>query len=175
MSEPEHNPSTYDAASHSVYQFSAFNGKNEEISLSKYQGKVLLIINVASHCGFTGQYKDLAAIYDKYHPRGFEILAFPCNQFGHQEPGTHEEICSLAEKKYGAKFEIFQKIDVNGPKALPLYRYLKSEIHGLLTDDIKWNFAKFLVDKKGRPRYRFGSSHTPHDCEKDIEKLLQEP
>lgn len=156
-----------------VYSFHAKSLNGEEIPLEKFQGKALLIVNVASKCGFTPQYEGLEAIYKKYKDRGFEILAFPCNQFGAQEPGDAEEIKNFCKLTYDVTFPMFQKIDVNGENAHPLYKFLKSEEKGLLgTEGIKWNFTKFLIDKKGHVVERFAPTTKPQDLEKDIKKIL---
>lgn len=162
-----------DIAKKNIYDFTVKNIDNEEISLSKYKNKVLLIVNVASKCGFTGQYEGLEKLYKKYENKDFMILGFPSNQFGGQEPGTNEEIKSFCSLTYGVSFDMFAKIDVNGQHAIPLYRYLKSEASGLLgSSSIKWNFTKFLVDKKGKVLKRYGSMTKPKDIEEDIKKLL---
>jgi len=142
-------------------------------SLSRYKDKVLLIVNTASRCGFTPQYKGLEALYKKMHARGLEVLGFPCNQFGAQEPGSEEEIESFCELNYGVTFPLFAKIDVNGKNAAPLYEYLKTSRPGLLgSEAIKWNFTKFLVDRKGRVVERYAPKVEPEAIAADIEKLL---
>jgi glutathione peroxidase len=142
-------------------------------SLSRYKDKVLLIVNTASQCGFTPQYKGLEALYKKMHARGLEVLGFPCNQFGAQEPGSEEEIESFCEVNYGVTFPMFAKIDVNGKNAAPLYEYLKTSRPGLLgSEAIKWNFTKFLVDRKGRVVERYAPKVEPEAIAADIEKLL---
>ncbi|MBY8823003.1 glutathione peroxidase [Sphingomonas colocasiae] len=142
-------------------------------ALADYAGKVVLIVNVASRCGFTPQYAGLEALYRKYRERGFEILAFPCNQFGAQEPGDAEEIANFCSLTYDVTFPLMAKIEVNGPGADPLYDYLKSEKPGLLgSKAIKWNFTKFLVDRTGRPVKRYAPTDKPEALEKDIEALL---
>ncbi len=157
----------------SLYEFSATlnNGKNKK--LSAYKGKVLLIVNTASKCGFTPQYKGLQDLYAKFKDRGFELLAFPCDQFGHQEPGSDEQIKSFCEVNYGVEFPLFAKIDVNGDGAHPLYKFLKSEKGGMLGDSIKWNFTKFLVDKHGNVIERYAPTTPPERIAPDIEKQLQ--
>ena len=157
----------------SIYDFKVKDNSSKEVSLDKYKGKVVLIVNVASKCGFTPQYKDLQEVYKNYKDNGFEILAFPCNQFGAQEPGTNEEIKSFCELNYSVTFPIFDKIDVNGPKADPLYKYLTKEISGFITDDIKWNFTKFLIGKDGIPVERYASTTNPTKIAEDIDKLLK--
>lgn len=144
-----------------------------EKSLSEYAGKALLIVNVASKCGFTPQYEGLEKIYKKYKDRGFEVLGFPCNQFGSQEPGNEAEIKNFCSLTYDVSFPLFAKIDVNGDNAAPLYKFLKSEQKGILgTEAIKWNFTKFLVSKTGEVLDRFAPTSAPESLEKDIEKIL---
>jgi len=143
------------------------------VNLSDFKGKVLLIVNVASKCGFTPQYEGLEKLYRKYKDKGFEILAFPCNQFGNQEPGTNEEIKNFCSTKYNVTFRLFDKIDVNGPNTHPLYKFLKEAKPGLMgSKDIKWNFTKFLIDRNGNVVERYAPQTTPESIEKDIEKLL---
>jgi glutathione peroxidase len=157
----------------SVYDFSVKDIHGKEQKLDRYKDKVMLIVNVASKCGFTPQYKGLEALYEKMHSRGLEVLGFPCNQFGAQEPGTEKEIESFCELNYGVKFPLFAKIDVNGDDTAPLYKYLKKTKPGLLgTEAIKWNFTKFLVDRKGNVIERYGSNVEPAAIAPDIEKLL---
>jgi glutathione peroxidase len=141
--------------------------------LRDYAGKVLLIVNVASKCGFTPQYKGLEALYEKYADRGLVVLGFPCNQFGAQEPGSESEIATFCSTTYGVNFPMFAKIDVNGEKAHPLYKQLKHDAPGLLgSEAIKWNFTKFLVDRSGKVVRRYAPTDTPQSIEKDIEALL---
>jgi len=156
----------------SIYDFTAKlnDGKNKK--LGDYKGKVLLIVNTASKCGFTPQYKGLQELYAKYRDRGLELLAFPCDQFGHQEPGSNDEIKSFCELNYGVEFPLFSKIEVNGADAHPLYKFLKSEKGGLLGDNIKWNFTKFLVDKQGNVIERYAPTTPPERIAPDIEKQL---
>lgn len=156
----------------SIYDFTVKNSKEEAVSLSNYKEKVLLIVNTASNCGFTPQYKDLQALYDQYHEQGLEILAFPCTQFGNQEPGTNDDIQSFCQINYGLSFPVFAKIEVNGDNADPLYKFLKSEKGGILGSKIKWNFTKFLVDRNGQVVERFAPTLSPADMKGDIEKLL---
>ena len=157
----------------SVYGFQVRNIKNESVSLEQYRGKALLIVNTASKCGFTPQYKGLDELYRKFSPRGLVVLAFPCNQFGEQEPGTEAEIAEFCELNYGVTFPIFAKIDVNGATTAPAFKYLKSEAPGLLgTEAIKWNFTKFFVDKNGKVRKRYAPTDTPEDIAKDLESLV---
>nr|AON96407.1 phospholipid hydroperoxide glutathione peroxidase 1 [Neoseiulus barkeri] len=155
-----------------IYDFVVKGMKGEDISLKKYEGKVCLIVNVASRCGLTDQYAGLQKLYDDHKANGLEILGFPCNQFGGQEPGTEEEIKSFCSLKYNVTFDMFKKIDVNGANASPLYKFLKSEQHGFLTDDIKWNFTKFLVDRSGKPVKRYAPQDSPSSLEKDIIEYL---
>ncbi|PKI53979.1 probable phospholipid hydroperoxide glutathione peroxidase [Punica granatum] len=160
-------------SSKSVHEFIVKDAKGNDVNLSQYKGKVLLIVNVASQCGYTDQhYAEMAQLYEKYKDQGLEILAFPCNQFGAQEPGTNEEIQELACNRFKAKYPLFAKIDVNGQKQTPLYKYLKSSKSGLFRESIKWNFTKFLVDKQGNVVGRFTPENTPPGIEKDIKKLL---
>jgi glutathione peroxidase len=157
----------------SVYEFKAKDITGQEQTLSSYQDKVLLIVNVASQCGFTYQYKGLEEVYEKYKDRGLVVLGFPCNQFGSQEPGDEKEIASFCSLKYDVKFPLFAKIDVNGKNEHPLYAYLKEERPGLLgTEAIKWNFTKFLIDRKGQPIKRFAPRDEPAALSSEIEKLL---
>jgi glutathione peroxidase len=157
----------------SVYDFSARLGSGEERSLDAYRGKVLLIVNVASKCGFTPQYKGLQALYEQFGPRGFEILGFPCDQFGHQEPGSDAEIAAFCDTSYRVTFPIFSKIEVNGANAHPLYVWLKAQKGGgLLGSGIKWNFTKFLIDRKGGVVSRFPPTTKPESLVKDVEALL---
>jgi len=147
------------------------NGTKEQ-SLD-YADKVLLVVNVASECGFTSQYKDLQTLYEEFHSRGLEILAFPCNQFGGQEPGTPQQIEEFCSTKFGITFPIFQKTDVNGPHTHPLFVYLKTAAPGLLgTEAIKWNFTKFLIGRDGLPVKRYASASSPSSISADIQKLL---
>ncbi len=156
----------------SLYDISVKRG-SEEIPLSKYKDKVLLIVNTASQCGFTPQYTGLQSTYEKLNPKGFEILAFPCNQFGEQEPGSDEEIKTFCERTFQTTFPIFSKIEVNGPNTDPLYEHLKKQAGGFLGfDDIKWNFTKFLIDKTGKVVKRYAPMTTPEDIEKDIVNLM---
>jgi len=157
-----------------VHDFKAKTIDGKETSLSDYRDKALLIVNVASKCGFTPQYEGLEKLYKKYKDRGFFVLGFPCNQFGSQEPGTEEEIKSFCSLNFGVTFPLFSKIEVNGPNAHPLYKYLTSEKPGILgTESIKWNFTKFLVNRKGEPIKRYASADKPESLEKDVEKALQ--
>ena len=157
----------------SVLDSKARSLSGEEIDLSRYKGKVLVIVNTASKCGFTNQYAGLEELYEKYKDKGLEILGFPCNQFGGQEPGSEEEIANFCQKNYGVDFQMFEKVDVNGSDAHPLYKFLTHEAPGALkTEAIKWNFTKFLVDKNGKVLKRFAPNVAPKDLESDIEKQL---
>jgi len=157
----------------SIYDFSVDDIHGKTVKMSAYRGKVLLIVNTASKCGFTPQYKGLEALYVKLRARGLEVLGFPCNQFGAQEPGTEEEIETFCEVNYGVTFPLFAKIDVNGADTAPLYRHLKSEKPGLLgSEAIKWNFTKFLVDRDGNVVERYAPNTEPESLAGDIQKLL---
>jgi glutathione peroxidase len=155
-----------------IYDFSARLGSGEEKSLADYRGQVLLVVNVASKCGFTPQYKGLQALHAEYGPRGFAVLAFPCDQFGHQEPGTDAEIAGFCDTNYGVTFPLFAKIAVNGDGAHPLYVWLKSQKGGLLGNGIKWNFTKFLIDRAGEVRTRYAPTAKPESIAPDIAALL---
>ncbi len=155
-----------------IYDYTVKDAEGQDVSLSDYKGKVLLIVNTATGCGFTPQYNGLQVLYEKYREQGFEILDFPCNQFANQAPGTDAEIVSFCQLRYQITFRTFHKIDVNGEKEEPLYTYLKSQQKGILGSKIKWNFTKFLVDRDGNVVARFGSATKPEDLEDDIKKLL---
>ncbi|CBL44938.1 Glutathione peroxidase [gamma proteobacterium HdN1] len=158
-----------------VFDFSATDLKGAEQALEQYQGKVLLIVNTASKCGFTPQYEGLEALWEKYAAQGLVVLGFPCNQFGHQEPGTSEQIASFCDLNYGVSFPMFGRIDVNGAAAHPLFAHLKKAAPGLLgTEAIKWNFTKFLVNRKGEVVARFASKDRPASIENRIQSLLAE-
>jgi len=157
-----------------IYQFTVKNNAGEEVSLEQYKGKTLLIVNTASDCGFTPQYQGLQTLYNTYQEQGLEILAFPCNQFGKQEKGSNEEIKSFCDLRFNIKFPLFEKIDVNGDNAHPLYNFLKSQAPGILgSKGIKWNFTKFLVNKEGKVIKRFAPTIKPEALTADIEKLLK--
>lgn len=157
----------------SVYDFTAQLLNGEDKALSDYQGKVLLIVNTASECGFTPQYKGLQEMYEQFKDQTFEILGFPCNQFGGQEPGSNEDIASFCQRNYGVSFPMFAKVDVNGDEAHPLFTYLKNEAPGALgSKSIKWNFTKFLVDKDGRVVKRYSSNDKPESIVDDIKDYL---
>lgn len=155
----------------SIYDFKVKDMFNEEVDMSEYKGKALLIVNTATGCGFTPQYEGLEALYKKYKDQGFEILDFPCNQFGHQAPGSDKEIREFCTAKYDVSFRQFKKIDVNGKEEEPLYTYLKSQKGGLFKK-IKWNFTKFLVDKEGNVVARFAPTKKPEDIEDMIKEVL---
>ncbi|MEI6835693.1 MAG: glutathione peroxidase [Candidatus Falkowbacteria bacterium] len=154
------------------YNFEAENIKGERVKMSDYQGKMVLVVNVASHCGFTPQYAGLEKLYQDYKDQGLIILAFPCNQFAGQEPGEAAEIMSFCQLNYGVTFPIFSKIKVNGKEAHPLYNYLKSELPDILGARIKWNFTKFLIDRQGRPLKRFSPQDTPEMITKYLQKII---
>ncbi len=159
----------------SIYDFTVKTIDEKEISLSAYKGKVLLIVNVASECGFTPQYEGLEKLYRKYKDKGFMVLGFPSNQFGKQEPKSNKEIHFFCQGTYDVTFDMFAKVDVNGDNAIPLYNYLKQEQSGVLwTEAIKWNFTKFLIDREGHVIKRYGSSTKPQSIAKDIEELLED-
>ena len=157
----------------SVYDYSAKTLDGQDVSLADYRGQVLLIVNTASKCGFTPQYEGLEALYKAYRDRGFTVLAFPCNQFGAQEPGNAEEIASFCSLTYDVTFPVMSKIDVNGADAHPLYKFLKKEQKGVLgTEAIKWNFTKFLIGKDGEVVERFAPTGKPEDLKVAVEALL---
>ncbi|MDX2108566.1 MAG: glutathione peroxidase [Candidatus Melainabacteria bacterium] len=157
----------------SIYDFQAKTLDGKDLDLSTYKGDVLVIVNTASKCGFTNQYEGLQDLHQKFHTKGLRVLGFPCNQFGSQEPGSESEIGAFCQKNYGVEFQMFEKIDVNGAHAHPLYKYLTSEAPGLAgTEAIKWNFTKFLVDKNGKVLKRYAPDVKPQDMVKDIEAQL---
>mgnify|MGYP000191599327 CR=1 FL=1 len=156
-----------------IYQFSVIDNTGESVALSTYQNKVLLIVNTASDCGFTPQYKGLQELYQKHQAEGLEVLAFPCNQFKQQEKGSNEEIKQFCDLRFNIKFPLFSKIDVNGENTDPLFNYLKTQAPGILgSKNIKWNFTKFLVNKEGNVVKRYAPTTKPEAIESDIEKLL---
>jgi glutathione peroxidase len=158
----------------SIYDFNVKTIDGEEISMQKYKGKVLLIVNVASKCGFTSQYEGLENLFEKYKNEDFMVLGFPSNQFANQEPESNEKIKEFCSLTYEVKFDMFAKVDVNGDNEAPLYKFLKSNQKGILgTENIKWNFTKFLVDKDGNIINRYASTTTPESIEDDIKKLLK--
>jgi glutathione peroxidase len=158
-----------------IYAFTVKKADGSSQSLSDFKGKVLLVVNVASKCGFTPQYTGLEELYKKYHEKGLVVVGFPCNQFGHQEPGSDEEIQKFCKLTYDVEFPIMSKVDVNGDHADPLYNWLKSSAPGILgTEAIKWNFTKFLVSRKGKVLDRFAPATKPQDTTEAIEKALAE-
>lgn len=158
----------------SIYQFSANSIDGETVVLENYRGKVLLIVNTASQCGFTPQYRELEALYQTYKSRGLEILGFPCNQFGRQEPGNSQAIASFCQLNYGVSFPLFEKVEVNGKNAHPLFDYLKAAAPGLFgSESIKWNFSKFLLGRDGKVHKRYAPIVPPSAIVKDIERLLE--
>ncbi|MGH8040826.1 MAG: glutathione peroxidase [Rudaea sp.] len=157
----------------SIYDFSAKTIDGDEEKLAAYKGKTLLVVNVASKCGFTPQYTGLEGLYEKFKAQGLVVLGFPCDQFGHQEPGDEAEIRNFCSLNYGVKFPLFAKIEVNGADAHPLYQYLKREARGVLgSESIKWNFTKFLIDKDGKVVTRYAPTDTPEKIGKDLAGLL---
>ncbi|NNG81740.1 MULTISPECIES: glutathione peroxidase [Acinetobacter Taxon 24D] len=155
-----------------IYQFEAelLDGKNK--SFADYEGKVLLIVNTASKCGFTPQFAGLEKLYEKYKDQGLEVLGFPCNQFGGQDPGSNEQIGAYCQKNYGVTFPMFSKVDVKGPEAHILFRYLTNNSKGILGNGIKWNFTKFLIGKDGKVLNRFAPTTKPEDMESEVEAAL---
>ncbi|MCX7922561.1 MAG: glutathione peroxidase [Clostridia bacterium] len=156
-----------------IYDFSISSASGEEIPMARYKGKVLLIVNTASKCGFAPQYNELQELYSQYGEQKFDILAFPCNQFGHQEPGTNKEIGNFCTLNFGVTFPVMAKIDVNGPTAHPLYKFLQEKSPGILGKSIKWNFTKFLIDEKGNIVARFSPTTSPTKLKDQIEELLK--
>ena len=157
----------------SIYDFTVKDAQGSDVRLSDYKGKVLLIVNTATGCGFTPQYEGLQTLYETYQAQGLEILDFPCNQFGHQAPGTEEEIVTFCKGRFGVTFRQFAKINVNGEDESPLYAYLKSQKGGVLGSNIKWNFTKFLVDRDGHVVERYAPTVTPESIENRIKELLK--
>ncbi|MFF0825514.1 glutathione peroxidase [Brevibacillus sp. NPDC003359] len=156
----------------SLYDIAVKTISGEEKTLTAFKGHVLLIVNVASQCGLTPQYKGLQELYERYQDKGLVVLGFPCNQFAGQEPGTEEEIATFCDRNYGVTFPLFAKLDVNGPGTHPLYQYLKEHAPNEENQDIEWNFAKFLVDKNGHVVKRIGARTQPEELVSDIESLL---
>ncbi len=154
------------------YNLEAKKINGETVSMSDYKSKTIIIVNTASKCGFTPQFEGLEKLYEKYKDQGLTILGFPCNQFGKQEPGVGEEIQVFCQQNYGVTFPIFDKIDVNGSNAHPIFKYLKSNLGGFLGSSIKWNFTKFVINKNGTPIKRFGPTTKPEDMESFIKSLL---
>ena len=154
------------------YDFKAKKMNGQEVSMEDYKGKVVVIVNTASKCGFTPQFKELEEIYKEYNEQGFEILGFPCNQFKSQDPATNEEINNFCQLNYGVTFTMFEKINVNGEDAHPLYKFLQNEAKGILGGKIKWNFTKFLINREGEVIERYAPATAPVKMKKDIEKLL---
>ncbi|PJI10320.1 MULTISPECIES: glutathione peroxidase [Clostridium] len=154
------------------YDFSARKMNGKEINMNEYKGKVILVVNTASKCGFTPQLKGLEDLYAGYKDKGFEILGFPCNQFANQDPGTNKEISEFCLVNYGVTFTMFEKIDVNGKNAHPIYKFLKEKAKGILGSAIKWNFTKFLIDRDGNVIRRYAPTVVPEKIKNDIEKLL---
>lgn len=161
--------------SDTIYQFDAILNNGETVDFKDYEGKVLLIVNTASKCGFTPQYDGLQGLYQEYGSQGLVVLGFPCDQFGHQEPGGDAEIQEFCSLNFNVNFPLFKKIDVNGANAAPIYKYMKQEATGVMgSKSIKWNFTKFLVNKQGKVVKRYASTTKPAEMTKDIEKLLAE-
>jgi glutathione peroxidase len=158
--------------SENVYQFNFSQLDGEEVSLSKFKGKAILVVNTASFCGLTYHYTGLEKLYQEYKEKGLVIIGFPCNQFGKQEPGTSEEINDFCNLNYDVTFPMSTKVDVNGKNAHPLFRYLKNELKGTLTNNVKWNFTKFLIDRNGVPFKRFSSTIEPEDISSSINEVL---
>ncbi len=155
------------------YQFSAISIQGKEVSMEDFKGKIILVVNTASKCGFTPQYAGLEDLYRKYSDAGLAILGFPCNQFGNQEPGNEKSISEACLINYGVSFPMFSKVEVNGEQAHPIFKYLKKQLSGLLGSKIKWNFTKFLIDKHGKPVKRFAPITKPEKLEPYIEKLTK--
>ena len=154
------------------YDFSAIDINGQEVRMDKYKGKVVLVVNTASKCGLTPQFKELEEIYEIYKDQGFEILGFPCNQFANQDSGSNKEIYNFCQLNYGVTFTMFEKIEVNGDNAHPLYKCLKNEAKGLLSKEIKWNFTKFLIDTEGNVVKRYAPVVNPSKIRNDIENLI---
>ena len=155
-----------------IYDFKVKDAQDNEVALADYKGKVLLIVNTATGCGFTPQYEGLQDLYEKYQAQGFEILDFPCNQFGEQAPGTEEEIEDFCQSRYSVTFKMFKKINVNGENEEPLFAYLKEQKKGIMGNKIKWNFTKFLVDRNGNVVERFAPTVVPEKIDEKVASLL---
>lgn len=158
----------------SFYEYSANNIFGEEVDMEQYRGKVVLVVNTASKCGFTPQFKELEQLYQEYKDKGLEILGFPCNQFGKQDPGTNKEVLEFCQLNYGVTFDMFEKIDVNGDNAHPIYKFLTNERKGIAGKKIKWNFTKFLIDSQGKVIKRYSPTVAPLDISEDIENLIND-
>lgn len=156
-----------------IYDFKALTSKGKELDFAEFEGKVLLIVNTASKCGFTPQFEELEALHKQYQDQGLVVIGFPCNQFGNQDPGSDDEISGFCQLNYGVSFQIMQKVDVNGDNAAPIFKYLKKKAGGFLTDSIKWNFTKFLISRDGKTIKRYAPITKPKRMEKDIESMLQ--
>ena len=172
-SEKNANQVALNSTTQTFYDFSALNMQGKEIKLSDYKGKIVLVVNTASKCGFTPQFADLEELYKKYSSRGFVVLGFPSNQFANQDPGSNEEILEFCKANYGVTFPMFEKIDVNGENAHPVYTYLKNSVPNAEPEKIKWNFTKFLIGKDGKTLKRYESRVKPADIEADIQELLK--
>ena len=155
------------------YDFKANSITGEEVSMQEYKDKVVLVVNTASKCGLTPQFEGLQKLHEEYKDSGLEILGFPCNQFASQDPGSNEEIATFCLKNYGVDFTMFDKVDVNGSDAHPVFKYLKDELPGTLGKKVKWNFTKFLIGKDGKPVKRFAPTKKPKDIEKYINRALE--
>lgn len=158
----------------SFYELSAKNIYGEEVAMEKYKGKVVLIVNTASKCGLTPQFEELEQLYKAYKDDGLEILGFPCNQFANQDPASNKEVHEFCQRNYGVTFTMFEKVDVNGDRAHPIYKYLRSQVRGVLGNKIKWNFTKFLIDSEGKVVKRFSPTVVPSKIEDDIKSLLKD-
>ena len=154
------------------FNFNSTLSNGKEVSMQEYSGKVVLVVNTASKCGFTPQYEGLQKLYEKYKDKGFEILGFPCDQFAHQEPGSDEDIQQFCKINFGVNFPLFKKVNVNGKDADPIFKYLKKALPGTIGSRIQWNFTKFLIDAEGNPVKRFSPKTTPEKIENDIQELL---
>ena len=172
-SEKNANQVALNSTTQTFYDFSALNMQGKEIKLSDYKGKIVLVVNTASKCGFTPQFADLEELYKKYSSRGFVVLGFPSNQFANKDPGSNEEILEFCKANYGVTFPMFEKIDVNGENAHPVYTYLKNSVPNAEPEKIKWNFTKFLIGKDGKTLKRYESRVKPADIEADIQELLK--